>query len=63
MCSVDVTPNVWLWDESRHTSFPRLDTVHTCRNFESIRNWAKEHRLETLVLNVHVGDDLEGTGF
>jgi hypothetical protein len=59
MCSVDVTPNVWVWDEGRKSSFPRLDTVHTCRNFDKVRAWAVEHQLEELVLTEHVKDDLE----
>lgn len=64
MCSVDVTPNIWIWDEVRQRSVPRLDTVHTCRNFEKIRDWAKIHHLEKeLIYTVHVEDDLEYAGF
>jgi Mycotoxin biosynthesis protein UstYa len=45
MCSADITPIVWIWDEERKRSTPRLDVVHTCRNFEKLQDWGKAHKL------------------
>ncbi|KIM85848.1 hypothetical protein PILCRDRAFT_347779 [Piloderma croceum F 1598] len=60
MCSADVTPMVWTWDEEAQRTFPRSDTLHSCRNFEKIREWAKDNQLDReLILTVHVEDDLE----
>ena len=64
MCSTDVTPNVWSWDERRQRNFPRLDSVHTCRNFEKIKEWAINHHIhKDFVLTVHMEDDLDYTEF
>jgi len=60
MCSVDVTPIVFQWDEKEQRSFVRTDTLHSCRNFENIRGWAKEHQLYgEVITTVHVEDDLD----
>jgi len=60
MCSVDVTPIVWQWDEKAQRSFIRTDTLHSCRNFENIRKWAKENQLDReMIFTVHVEDDLD----
>jgi len=64
MCSIDVTPNVWSWDERRQRNFPRLDSVHSCRNFEKIKEWAINHHIhKDFVLTVHMEDDLNYTEF
>ncbi|KAF7983125.1 hypothetical protein HWV62_24087 [Athelia sp. TMB] len=59
MCSADITPTVFKWEETEHRTFPRLDVMHTCRNFDKIRDWAKERHLEDFDLEVHVADDLK----
>jgi hypothetical protein len=59
MCSADVTPLVWTWDEEAQRSFPRSDTLHSCRNFEKIQEWAKDNQVNgEVILAVHVEDDL-----
>jgi len=59
MCSADVTPMVWTWDEEAQRSFPRSDTLHSCRNFEKIQEWAKDNQVNgEVILTVHVEDDL-----
>lgn len=40
MCHADITPMVRQWDEERRRNRIRVDTLHTCRNFEKIRSWA-----------------------
>jgi len=60
MCSSDVTPLVWVWDDRLQQSMPRLDVVHSCRNFEKVQEWGKAHALRTFFDNkVHIEDDLE----
>jgi len=60
MCSVDVTPDVWSWDDGRQRSILRSDSVHTCRNFEAIRGWvAKNHLVGNFDSGAHVTDELD----
>ncbi|CAL1712047.1 unnamed protein product [Somion occarium] len=44
MCSADISVIVWKWNDAENTAFPRMDTVHSCRNFNKIVDWAKAHR-------------------
>ncbi|KAF7983129.1 hypothetical protein HWV62_24095 [Athelia sp. TMB] len=59
LCSADITPTVFKWEEAEHKIAPRFDVVHTCRNFDKIRDWAKERHLEEFDREVHVLDDLK----
>jgi hypothetical protein len=43
MCSADVTPYTWTWNETIQLHANRISTPHTCRNFDKIRDWAREH--------------------
>jgi len=45
MCTVDVNVlgQVW-WNRKEPTAFPDFNTVHRCRNFEAVRQWAEEHQ-------------------
>ena len=45
MCTVDVTPLVWQWNCERQKLIPKATVVHTCRNFDRVRDWAKEHNM------------------
>jgi hypothetical protein len=57
---VDVTPIVWAWDEKAQMNFARSDTLHSCRKFEKVREWAKDHQLDgELIMTVHDEDDRE----
>jgi hypothetical protein len=40
ICTVDVTPLVWQWSEERQMLVEKATTVHTCRNFEKVQEWA-----------------------
>ncbi|RFU31226.1 hypothetical protein B7463_g5110, partial [Scytalidium lignicola] len=44
-CSADIAPIPWKWVEEAQQSFPTSETIHTCRNFTNIRNWAAKHAL------------------
>jgi hypothetical protein len=39
-CAGDITPYTWIWDEKEEQLRNRIDTPHTCRNFDKIREWA-----------------------
>jgi len=61
MCSSDVTPLVWAWDEKRNMTLGRTDVVHECRDFEKIQEWSAFHRMKvsTFDESVHLPNDLE----
>jgi len=59
MCSGDVTPLVWDWDPVRKMTLGRTDTLHECRDFSKLQEWAVEHRMEgTFDESVHLPNDL-----
>ena len=39
-CSADLTPNVWKWSIPLQVSDPYFNSVHTCRNWDTIHEWA-----------------------
>ena len=41
MCYGDITPYVWQWNETYNTNQNLINTPHTCRNFDKIRDWAR----------------------
>lgn len=45
MCAVDVTPYTWRWIEEGQTYLNQY-SPHTCRNFDSIRQWAANNAQE-----------------
>ncbi|KAJ4987024.1 tat pathway signal sequence [Stagonosporopsis vannaccii] len=48
MCTVDIGVLGQVWyqpSEKPAQAFVDFNTMHTCRNFETIRDWAKEHQL------------------
>jgi len=60
MCSADISLVVWQWVESANRATPRMDVVHSCRNFDTIVDWAKAHPWDRdFDLTVHVEDDIE----
>ncbi|TCD61028.1 hypothetical protein EIP91_009151 [Steccherinum ochraceum] len=51
---------VWQWDEEEQRALVAMNTVHSCRNYDRIVDWAKAHRRTThFNANVHVEDDIE----
>lgn len=59
MCSVDISAINYQWDEAEHYSKGQLTTLHTCRDFDAIKEWALEHQLETWDSHTHVPDPLK----
>jgi hypothetical protein len=45
MCHADVTPMPFFYRESDDNVYSKLATTQTCRNFEKIKDWAKERQL------------------
>ncbi|PQE19437.1 tat pathway signal sequence protein [Rutstroemia sp. NJR-2017a BBW] len=43
MCTVDVSVLTWGWDEGRRMHLEKGTVLHTCRNFDKVRDWAREH--------------------
>jgi hypothetical protein len=46
--SVDITPIVWQWSDKFREAEQRDDILHTCRDFDKIRNWAEERSMGDL---------------
>lgn len=46
MCSADMTTIPVAWNEARKRIVPDLDTVHTCRRFSSLQQWALQRNAE-----------------
>ncbi|KZS87707.1 hypothetical protein SISNIDRAFT_419194, partial [Sistotremastrum niveocremeum HHB9708] len=45
MCNADVAFNVWQWDDKKKRTKPRVDVLHTCKNWGDILDWATEHTM------------------
>jgi hypothetical protein len=45
MCTVDigVLGQVW-WNKEKPQAYPDFNTVHKCRNFDGVRQWAEDHQ-------------------
>jgi len=52
MCTVDtgLLGQVW-WDRSHPKAFVDFNTVHKCKNFDAIRQWAEERQISETVPN------------
>ena len=44
-CFGDVSTIFWEWDEKTQRMLGNTKTTHTCRNFEKIKDWAREHSM------------------
>ncbi|KAH8651632.1 hypothetical protein BGZ60DRAFT_388256, partial [Tricladium varicosporioides] len=62
MCSADVTPIPWVWWEKDHEAKAIAEIAHTCRNFEDIQEWGKQHRVEHFNRTIYVEDPLNPEG-
>lgn len=45
-CSSDVSTIYWEWSPEKKKMLGSLETTHTCRNFDKIRDWALDHQLQ-----------------
>ncbi|GAQ47458.1 hypothetical protein AKAW_02555 [Aspergillus niger] len=60
MCSSDVSTIHWRWNESIPRWQAESRIVHTCRDFEAIRNWAFERTAGVVDFETWVPDPLRG---
>jgi hypothetical protein len=44
MCSSDVTPIPYAWYPQYQEVLPMTGITHTCRDFDAIRDWARERQ-------------------
>ncbi|CAK7232131.1 hypothetical protein SEUCBS140593_008158 [Sporothrix eucalyptigena] len=58
MCSADITPLPWAWDEKDQKAKSVARVVHTCRDFEAVQGWAREREVEHYDRTIYVPDDL-----
>lgn len=58
MCHADIAPITWTWVEEERASKGVLTNHHTCRDFEAIRTWAREHHTEKFDSTVRAEDPL-----
>ncbi|CEL09746.1 hypothetical protein ASPCAL12876 [Aspergillus calidoustus] len=60
MCSSDVSTIHWVWSEEHHRWQADGRVVHTCRDFEAIREWAFERTAGVVDFETWVADPLKG---
>jgi len=59
MCSSDVSVIVWQWEKETQRVHPQAEVVHTCRNFDKIRDWGLKNRaVMDFDFDVLVEDDI-----
>jgi hypothetical protein len=61
MCFGDVSTIAWQWDKQKQKAKQRDDIVHTCRDFDRIRDWAIDHHFDhynETALKIYIEDDL-----
>jgi hypothetical protein len=59
MCSSDISPLVWQWNNFIKRVRPQTGIVHTCRKFDKISDWAKKNKaITTLDTNTYIEDDI-----
>lgn len=50
---------VWQWDYVGNKAAVSTSTIHSCRNYDKIVDWAKAHqRVEHWDVSVHIEDDI-----
>ncbi|RBR09849.1 hypothetical protein FVER53590_13633 [Fusarium verticillioides] len=58
MCSADITPLPWVWSDKAQEAKEVARVTHTCRDFDVLRNWAREHAVHHFDKKIHAHDDL-----
>ena len=57
LCFSDISTIYWEWIPSVQETYANARTTHTCRDFDSIKEWAMEH---TMKVNFDYKAHLEG---
>jgi hypothetical protein len=58
MCSSDISAISWSWSEDENRAKKDVTTIHTCRDFEAIKEWAIQNRAEYFTRTIRVPDPL-----
>ncbi|KAG7444782.1 uncharacterized protein BT62DRAFT_951836 [Guyanagaster necrorhizus] len=59
MCNADISVNVWQWSQELSAVVGYSSQAHSCRNFDKLRDWARERRIhEWIDIRLFVEDDL-----
>ncbi|KAI1400213.1 tat pathway signal sequence [Hypoxylon fuscum] len=48
MCQGDVSLLTYNWVDDYRRPWPKFDVDHTCRNWDSVQKWAKQHNIPSL---------------
>lgn len=59
MCASDLTPLPFVWSEENQKTMEVARVLHTCRNFDAIREWGKENHVKHLDRSRKVYDPLD----
>jgi len=51
MCEADITPVIFVHNFFGRGVFPKLVATHTCRDFDAIVDWAKDHEVKDYQAN------------
>lgn len=49
MCTSDIAPNVWQYSAKAKAVRARATTVHECRDFNQVKEWAMQHSADGFV--------------
>lgn len=60
MCSADISPISWHWNEEVGKLRPIENSTHTCRDFGAIQQWARDRQALAWDESVFVPDPLRG---
>ncbi|KAJ7449171.1 hypothetical protein FB451DRAFT_753621 [Mycena latifolia] len=59
MCNGDTSVIVWQWSPFMNASIVKGNVAHTCRKFDKLQDWGKEHMLQKMYdPTVHIEDDI-----
>jgi hypothetical protein len=58
MCSADLTPIPYGWYPRYNQVNGMFDVAHTCRDFEAVKEWARERRSDKFTIDVRVPNPL-----
>ena len=58
MCASDVTPISYAWYPNYNLTLPTTAVMHTCRDFDAIREWARARKSKEFSMQDRVDDPL-----
>ena len=58
MCASNITPLPYAWFTEYETVLPVTNVLRTCRDFDVLREWARERQSFTFNFTIHVDDPL-----